>query len=208
MFRISSTSMAIWENIPSEWQGLLGGPAFAGNNSMSIISQGTSGPSFYVFNPDDVGRANPIPTDPLMYFPLDHPLANDNVANDLFSRSDQYNAGILFPSGTRSVLFIGRHGYGPHTYKVDDGCGGASGEGAAPYRVQVTAFDANDLLAVKNGKKQPYDIRPYAWWTLPGEFGSCAQLAYSGLAYDDVNRKLYVAPYASSSPKVYVYSVD
>ena len=40
--------------IPTEWQPLLGGPAFAGNSMMSIVSTNSVGPSFYVFNPDDV----------------------------------------------------------------------------------------------------------------------------------------------------------
>ena len=156
--------------IPPEWQSLLGGPAFTGNSVMSINSLCSNGPSFYVFNPDDVGKKSPIPSIPLMYFDYpDHMLGNPDTANDYFSRADQYNAGIVFPSGSRSVLFFSRHGYGSPTYKKDDGgCGGESGEGAAPYRRQITAFDANDLLAVKNGTKQPYDVHPYAWWTVPG----------------------------------------
>ena len=138
--------------IPSEWQSLLGGPAFTGNSVMSINSLCSNGPSFYVFNPDNVGSGS-ISSIPLMHFSYpDHMLANPGSANDLFSRADQYNAGIVFPSGTRSVLFWARHGYGRPTYKQDDGCGGGQGEGARPYRRQITAFDANDLLAVKNGQ--------------------------------------------------------
>ena len=146
--------------IPTEWRSLLGGPAFSGNGVMSINSLCSNGPSFFVFNPDDVGVTTPVPSIPLMYYPLSNPLANPNTANDLFSRSNQYNGGIVFPGGTRSVLFIHRQGYGSPTYKVDDGCGGHSGEGASPYRRQVTAFDANELLAVKNGTKQPHQVRP------------------------------------------------
>ena len=83
---------------------------------------------------------------------------------------------------------------------VDDGCGGISGESAAPYRRQVTAFDAKDILAVKNGTKNPYDIRPYAWWVLPGPVSTCANMAYSGLTYDQNNNRLYIAFPFSSSP--------
>ena len=193
--------------IPPEWQSLLGGPAFTGNSAMSIISKCSNGPSFFVFDPDDVGNQSPIPSIPLMYFTLSNPLANAGTANDLFSRADQYNAGIVFPSGARSVLFIARHGYGTPTYKQDDGCGGSSGEGASPYRRQVTAFDANDLLAVKNGTKQPHSVQPYAWWTLPGPGDSCGKFAYSGLAYDPDSRRIYIAFYYGSNPAIQVYQV-
>jgi len=194
--------------IPAEWQSLLGGPAFTGNSSMSIISQCSNGPSFYVFNPDDVGVKSPIPSIPLMYYPLSNPLAPD-VANDIWIRADTMNAGIVFPSGTRSVLFFSTHGYGPRTYKVPDGgCGGESGNGAAPYRRQITAFDANDLLAVKNGKKNPWEIRPYAWWVVPGPTETCATFRYSGLAYDPTSRRIFGAFHYGSSPEIHVWKVS
>lgn len=193
--------------IPPEWRGLLGGPAFAGNSSMSIITKCSNGPSFYVFDPNDVGVITPIPSEPLMYFTFSHPLAED-VANDIWIRADQQNAGIVFPSGTRSVLFFSRHGYGPRTYKVDDGgCGGIHGEGAAPYRRQVTAFDANDLLAVKNGTKNPYDVRPYEWWTLSGPQSTCADFRYSGLAYDPISRRIFAAFEYGTRPEIHVWQV-
>ncbi len=194
-------------HIPPEWQALLGGPAFTGNGVMSINSQCSNGPSFYAFNPDDVGVTSPIPSIPLMYFPLSNPLADPDIANDLFSRADQNNAGIVFPSGTRSVLFFHRHGYGSPTYKVDDGCGGDGGEGAKPYRRQITAFDANDLLAVRNGTRQPYDIQPYAWWVVPGPSDNCGRFTYSGLAYDPGSRRIFSALSYSESPEIHVWQV-
>lgn len=195
--------------IPTEWQSFLGGPAFAGNSVMSINSMCSNGPSFYVFNPNDINNKSPIPSTPLMYYPLSNPLANPNSANDLFSRADQYNAGIVFPSGTRSVLFFSRHGYGNPTYKQDDGgCGGSSGEGAAPYRRQITAFDANDLLAVKNGTKKPYEVKPYAWWEVPGPKDSCGKFTYSGLAYDPISRRIYATLSYGESPTIHVWQVS
>lgn len=193
--------------VPPEWRPLLGGPAFTGNSVMSINSQCSNGPSFYVFDPDHVGKVSPIPSLPLMYYPLANPLSDPNVANDLFSRADQYNAGIVFPSGTRSVLFFSRHGYGVPTYKKDDGCGGVHGEGAAPYRRQVTAFDANDLLAVKTGKKKPYEIRPYAWWTLDGPKDLCGKFTPSGLAYDPISQRVYATLSYGESPEIHVWQV-
>jgi chitodextrinase len=195
--------------IPPEWQSLLGGPAFTCSGPMSINSVSANGPTFYVFNPDDVNVTTPIPSIPLMYYTLANPLDNANVANNYYSRSDYYTAGLVFPSGYRSVLYIGRHGYGPPTYKQDDGgCGGINGEGAAPYRRQVTAFDANELLAVKNGTKQPHQVRPYTWWTLPGPSDSCAKMTFSGLAYDPGTRRIYIALNYGDNPEIHVYQVS
>ena len=74
-------------------------------------------------------------------------------------------------------LYISRHGYGHPTYKTEDGCGGGGGEGAAPYRRQVLAFDVNDILAAKNGSISKRAVAPYAWWVLPGPTNSCGQIA-------------------------------
>jgi hypothetical protein len=213
--RLSNLSYKQYANgymglIPHEWQPILGGPAFTGNSVMSINSQCSNGPSFYVFNPNHIGVLSPIPNIPLMYFPYPNGmLANPDIPNELFSRADQYNAGIVFPSGTRSILFFSRHGYGEPTYKKDDGgCGGDSGEGAAPYRRQITAFDANDLLAVKNGKKMPYEIKPYAWWAVPGPADRCSKFTYSGLAYDPISRRIYGALSYDGSPEIHVWQVS
>jgi hypothetical protein len=41
--------------IPQEWRSLLGGPAFTSQWALSIISRTSSGPSFTVFDPDQLG---------------------------------------------------------------------------------------------------------------------------------------------------------
>ena len=198
--------------IPPEWRSLLGGPCFIGNGVMSINSSCSNGPSFYAFNPDNVGGTT-VPAVALMNYPLSNPLADPNVANNYFSRSNYYNAGIVFPAGTRSILFIHRQGYGRPTYKTDDGCGGINGEGAAPYRRQVTAFDANELVAVRNGSKQPYEVRPYAYWTLPGPATSCS--TFSGyadggycLTFDQATRRIYAVLDQGETRRVHVWQLS
>src|SRR5262249_22999946 len=146
--------------IPPEWRSSFGGPCFIGNSAMSIISVCSQGPTFYVFNPDTVGVTSPVPNlGTCMAYPYPQYLANPNSANNLFTRAD-FTGGMIFPDGTRSVLYVHRHGYGSPTYKQADGCWGGTGEGAAPYRRQVTAFDANDLLAAKRGTISPSSIQP------------------------------------------------
>ena len=175
---------------------------------MSINAQCSNGPSFYVFDPDDVGVEDPIPTIELMKFPYPDDMLDDpDVANNYYSRADQENAGIVFPSGTRSVLFWSKHGYGTPTYKVDDGCGGEGGEGAAPYRYQITAFDATQLYEVKLGIRASTACTPYAWWTVPGISDTCAKFAYSGLVYDPATRRIYACVDYAEDPHVDVWEV-
>jgi hypothetical protein len=198
-------------NIPVELQPLLGGPAFSGNSLMSILSQNSVGPSFYVFSPIDVGVTDPIPSDPLMLFPYGQEMYNPDVPNDYIVRNDQQNAGMILPSGTSSALFFSRHGTGPVCYGTDcnDPCDpGTQGEHGYPYRRQITAFDVNDLLAVKNGTKNYYDVRPYAWWEAPNAEDGCDGYQYSAIAYDDYSRKVYVATNDFyGTRKIHIYTV-
>ena len=147
--------------IPPEWQSLLGGTSLCWEQCPCLSIASAQWPLIFRIQPR---RCECEITDPehtayvLHFSQIRWP---PDVANDIYFGADQYNAGIVFPSGTRSVLFFSRHGYGNRTYKVADGCGGETGEGAAPYRRQITAFDANDLLAVKNGTKilRRFDLR-------------------------------------------------
>ena len=111
-------------------------------------------------------------------------------------RSDQANAGMVFPSGTRSVLFFYRHGnsfcYGTAEQCGNDPCSPYHGEHGYPYQRNIMAFDANDLLAVKNGSMANHEVEPYDVWEAPDAQGSCDGYMYSAIAYDDANRKVYV----------------
>jgi hypothetical protein len=206
--------------IPTEWRTLLGGPAFAGNSSMSIISQCSNGPSFYVFDPDDIDETIPTPADELMAFTLANPILDldPDDGNDWWIRPDQTNAGMIFPSGTSSVLFISMHGTGDRCYGTgaacSDPCREDQGEHAYPYRAQVTAFDANDLVDAKNGVIDVHAVEPYAWWVLPSfdtDTDNCIEMKYSGLAYNDSSRRIYITndddTSGGSAAAVYVYEV-
>lgn len=197
--------------IPPEWRSAFGGPCFIGNGAMSIRGMCTNGPSFYVFNPDDVGVRSPIPVTHCQSYPLDHPLANPSAANNIWSASDP-SGSYLFIDGTRTLLYITRHGYGPPTYKSDS-CGDtAGGDGNSPYRRQVTAFDVNDLLAAKAGQKAPYSIQPYAWWVLPGPTSSCGETGgYANGSYcftwDPAKRRIYGVLDRGDNRRVHVWSI-
>ncbi|MGE3864481.1 MAG: hypothetical protein AB7F71_21935, partial [Burkholderiaceae bacterium] len=109
--------------------------------------------------------------------------------------------GVVFPSGSNSVLFIGRHGTGTYCY----GEGGENGvcydpavaykgPHAYPYRYQIWAYDANDLADVKAGKKLAYELQPYSTWAidLPYEASSNSR-EINGVAYDPSSRTMYLS---------------
>jgi len=196
--------------IPLEWQALLGGPALTGNCCLPIISNSSAGPAATVFDPADVGVSGVLTGTTVLYYPIQHPLEPENTQNEYFNLATQMG-GIAFPSGTRSVLFIGRQGTGPYCYgdgaPCGDLCDGSKGTHAYPYRHQIWAYDANDLLAVKNGAAQPWEIRPYAIWAL-GDMDSSGCAAISGAAYDPMTNRQYVAADYGDEPIIHVYTID
>ena len=197
--------------IPAEWQALLGGPALTGKGCLSIISNNSAGPCATVFDPDDVGAASPIPGFTLIFYPLAHPLAPETTTNELFNLAT-HMAGIAFPPGSRSVLFFGRQGTGTYCYGVgggvecDDPCDDSHGTHAWPYRHQVWAYDAAELLQVRSGAKACWEMRPYAVWALEGMTGgTCADM--EGAAYDPATGRLYVTESYAEEPRVHVYRI-
>jgi hypothetical protein len=200
--------------VPAEWRFSLGGPALTGQCCISIISRTSSGPAASAFEPDDVGSLNPVPATPLLYYPLEHPLAPVDTQNDYFNLATQIK-GVAFPPGTRSVLFFGRHGTGPYCY----GTGGDVGEGdcydpvdsskgthAYPYVHQVWAYDALDLLAVKDALIQPWEVQPYQIWRL-NEMDASGGATIRGAAFDPQSGKVYITEGYGEEPLVHVYGI-
>src|SRR5258708_3512749 len=223
----SSRGVAGWmTTIPSEWQSLLGGPAMTGLCCPPGPQDTSNGPAAIVFNPNDVGVTNPIPTTTLLYYPYpDHPL-RDAFSTNLYYNSATNIGGMAFPTGSRSVLFIGRQGTGAFCYgqgTSDPSLAGkpvppdnvhiycydpselAQGTHSYPYRHQVWAYDANDLFAVKNGKN-PWEITPYAIWPLP-EMDSSGAADIRGAAYDPARGRLYITQAYGDIPQVDVYQI-
>jgi hypothetical protein len=190
--------------IPAEWQPRLGGPAFTGFCCASIISRTSLGPALSVFNPDDLGVKEPVPATEVLGYPVDRPglgtWERGNTTDHRIYNMGTEVRGVVFPSGSRSVLFFGttcaRGSYKP---------GGVDCSGPLTY---VWAYDANDLLSVKNRRKRPWDVRPYATWALNQRFapGNPVQ----GVAYDEANSRLYVSVAMADGvlPIVHAYKVS
>jgi YD repeat-containing protein len=197
--------------IPAEWQASFGGPALAGGTLGAINSLQSWGPSATVFDPANVTTMSNVPGTLVLGYPYGHPLADTMKGNQYLSQAD-FITGMVFPTGTRSVLFFGKHGLGDYCYGTGGASGGAcydpddssKGIHSYPYRSQVWAYDANDLIAVKSGVKQSYDVAPYAVWQLDAAF-----VDIQGVAYDAAAQRLYVSRvYADNTrPLINVYQI-
>lgn len=211
--------------VPTEWRALLGGPALTGQCCISIISRSSYGPSVSVFNPDDLGNSQTVPSKMLVGYPDNHQeLGGYDTVTPYFSGASGVG-GVAFPAGTRSVLFVGRYAtkacYGVGT--TDPALDGQPRSGGGkwcydpsnpyqgmhgyPYKHMVWAYDANDLLAVKQGAKMPWTLRPYATWYLT-DMNNNGYANIKSAAFDPATRRLYVVPDSSdSAPTVHVYEI-
>ncbi len=238
-YRPKAGMMAGWMGlIPQEWRALVGGPAFTGQGAIAITSRSSFGPALSVFNPDDLGKANPVPAAMLLGYPDEHKGLGEwgsgawgtSPISPYYSGADTVGT-VFWPLGTRSVVSIGRHGtglpemqgmncYGPGTSDKaligqSDGQGNRycydpsnsnKGPHSYPYKAQAMAFDALDLVAVKQGTKKPWDLRPYAVWN----FGVGSPLDRPGITiiggtYDQATQRLYVS---TGSTDVHVFAVS
>jgi hypothetical protein len=198
--------------IPAEWQSRFGGPALTGNCCLSIISRTSYGPAAFVFDPEIVS-AN---AQALVYYTADHQTLGTygaSGAHPVFNGTTRIT-GIVFPDGTSSVLFFGVTGIGNYCYGEAAACNDPSnsskGEHAYPYRAYVWAYNANDLLAVKSGSKQPWAVTPYATWELSEPGDVHYDFGIGGATYDPATRRIYVSEKLANGvlPIVHVYEVD
>jgi hypothetical protein len=181
--------------IPSVWQPEFGGPALTGQSNIPIIGRTSLGPAAFVFDPSQVGVKNPVPAKALVYYPSSHMTLGDYAkANPNISQSSEIT-GVVFPEGSQSILFFGRHGLGAcygTGEECNDPCDDTKGTHGYPYVHQIWAYKANALLAVKNGSRDPWEIFPYGVWTYELPFQQCGRNLL-GAAYDPATQRIYLS---------------
>jgi len=232
--------------IPSEWQSRLGYPALTGQGAIPVIGRSSQGPSLLGFDPDQIGTQTPAPATIFAGYPSTHQTLGTYDTGSLYYNMSTGLAGAVFPSGSDSVLVFGNHGltmdgqgtagcYGYGTSNINlhgttkegsdlwcyDPTDSNKGGHGYPYVSQVWAYNANDLLAVKNGTKQYWEVVPYARWTLTLPFtnetsSSTGKKLLGGAAYDPSTQRIFVTQlhadhWADSyepNPIVHVYSLN
>jgi hypothetical protein len=157
------------------------------------------------------------PADPK--YPIDDACHNTST---LFNCSSEVR-GIVFPQGTRSVLFFGRQGLGSicygqgtsdktlHGQLVDpvndpsvnycfDPADHNKGFHAWPYAHYIWAYDALDFQKVRSGELKPWDLKPYKVFQLnlplDAPFGDAADAQsrrIGGAAYDPATGRIFLS---------------
>ncbi|HEY7424195.1 MAG TPA: hypothetical protein VH682_08180 [Gemmataceae bacterium] len=184
--------------IPNEWQADLGAPYMTGLSATNIHGRTSSGPAAFGFNPAQLSMKAAAPVTPYLYYPLKHQtLGATNSTNPVWNGTTEIT-GVFFVPGSRSVLFFGSHGVGKYFYgeaaAANDPNRGGKGDHSVngKYAYQVWAYNVDDFVAVKKGKKQPWQIKPYDVWNLdfPHPEGS---KHIGGVAFDPATGRLYVS---------------
>jgi hypothetical protein len=204
--------------VPPEWRTELGGPVLAGNCCLSIISRTSYGPSVSSLDLAALSPSSPAQATTLVSYPSAHKTLGDwgtAGRNALFNGTSQVK-GIVFPEGTASVLFVGRHGLGAYCYDEGSVCNdpedGSKGDHAYPYAYYVWAYDAHELARVKAGRKRPWDVRPYAVWPLALPASSRIH-RLGGVAYDPATGRIFISQQfadgdSGNFPLIHVYAVQ
>ena len=219
--------------VPSAWQAAFHGPVIGGNCCLNVVSRTSWGPALFAFDPTKLGVTNPLPSTSLVYYPSSAPLSAWDSTSTLFNGTSEVR-GVVFPEGTRSVLFFGRQGTGTFCYgygvndpnspllgtPIDpsnpsagvycyDPAGADKGTHAYPYVYYVWAYNAGDLANVASGQATPWSVRPYATWQLTLPFANLNQ-EIVGAAYDRTTGRIFVSQSRGdySLPLVDVFAIQ
>lgn len=200
--------------IPSDAQTAFGSLAITGGCCHAIISIQSLGPAIGTFDPADVSVENPVPSTQLVGYPQSHatlgPWAGPGPNPVYISVTEV--SGVAWPPNSDTVLFFGTTGLGTHCYGTGAECGdpdrSAQGVHAYPYTPYAWAYDAMDLLAVKNGTDDYWVPEPDSHWQIT--FPTDGTDGIGSAAYDPTNSRLYmVQEYADSQyPLIHVWQIS
>jgi hypothetical protein len=217
--------------VPESLQDSLGGPYLTGQCCLAVTGRSSQGPSMSVFDPLSLGMFA-VPAWLVLGYP-DQTANSHTTLGAWASSGGLYNGATAYPAAVvvgRTLLFGGRLSKGSFCYgngTGDASLGGRpvpgepgvvycydptdSGKGphAYPYDDELVAYDLNDLVAVKAGKMQSWEVQPYAHWALTFPLGP-AQLGINAMAYDPATSRLFVVQRFGDGtrPLVHVYTVS
>jgi hypothetical protein len=206
--------------IPSAYQSFLGKTHLTGNGALNKINRTSWGPSAFAVNLGQLGSTVPLPATPLMYYTEVHPSIGkwDSTAGTYQTvwNGAGHIGGMIWPPGSRSILYFGMVGTGAHCYGTGADCGDPlnqyQGTHAYPYVFRVWAYDANDFIAAKNGTKNPWEVVTYSSWNFTSPYGvtDFSDLGSGGVAYDPGTKHLFIAQprVDGDRPVINVYSVN
>ena len=197
--------------IPKSWQASLGGPALTGLACIAITTRTSMGPSAWVFDPNKIGVTNPVPATQVVGYPANHWTLGDYEASNNYIGGADAITGIVWPEGSSTVLFFGRHG-DTFCYGTGSGCGdpadSSKGVHGYPYHSRIWAYNANDLVAVKNGSKSPWDLKPVWVSNIEGQLNGLVsdKKDILGVAYDPSRQIIYLSAAYADDPRPVIHA--
>ena len=135
------------------------------------------------------------------------------MGDNLFSEYDgPVGYGFIVP-GSRSLLFISLHQYGPSEARGLGCHKNASGSNDAAIspdtgnydRIQITAYDLSELYDARQGKIPVYSVSPYAFWQFPNwqlaanATNNCAKMAGTGSFFFDPTTNILYGTFSSNT---------
>ena len=190
--------------IPAEWQSALEGTHITGQSSgIPIISRTSVGPAAFSFQLDSLLALDTgvVTTTKLLDFSLQNPLHadldNSSGTNDLWTHLSRATYGFIVPE-TRSYLTLGYSGghQSGVCYKCTQNsgylCGGYCAPDTSDYYQSYWLWDLMNIMAVKNGELNAYEVQPYDY----GEFVTPFQNGtkeIGGATFDEENQILYLS---------------
>lgn len=102
--------------VPLAWRERLGGKALTGMSCISILSRTSAGPAAFSFDPEQLNANSPAPAIGLLYYDALHQTIGTYQSSGTLYNNGSYQTGIVFPTGTRSIIYTGRQGLGPACY--------------------------------------------------------------------------------------------
>ena len=232
--------------IPASWQSALGGTAITGMSNIAITTRTSYGPAAFSFTPTlNTNLANSTSANALLYYDDNNNVGGATCAThwtigayssadgcttgahpvgdySILSGADMID-GVVFPDGSKSVLFFGTHGdtycYGNGVDTNPPGSGNCydperldHGVHGYPYHYRIWAYNADDLALVKAGTKNPWEVTPYGTWeiTFPYPAGGAWKKEINGATYDSTNKRLLISQDHGDGtvPLIQVFSVN
>lgn len=136
------------------------------------------------------------------------------MGDNYFSEYDgPIGYGFIVP-GSRSLIMISGHNYGPSGVRGTGGCDkNASGSNDTPIppdtgnyrRIQITAYDLAQLYQAHEGKIPVYSVTPYAFWSFPNwraasnAVNNCAEMPGGGSFFFDPTTNILYGTFSSNT---------
>jgi len=219
-----------WAGISVNENSNKGPPAYAFDPDLIGTGNLTAQTLLYYSNSDPLDAESQNGTPPNVFD------ANGSQAPLWSSTSFGYGSyGMTIPNGTDSLLYFGLNPVGVQGYTdtagyevtgIDSYYGGGSRNGfdraqqtrgpfSGTYSIQCWAYNLNTLASVKEGSVLPYNVKPYAVWSMSLPYsttsstnsGAGDKTPIAGTIYDPANKRIFIGHRSPAQGQPLVFSV-